>query len=82
MKNARWLPIFGGVLLLALVAFFFSSRPGGFAAAGPAPWAWLFLLACPLMHLLMMGGHHHHHHGEHKPGGDREPGAAKGNERL
>lgn len=34
---------------------------------------WLFLLACPLMHLFHHGGHGHHHGGEPKPTAGDKP---------
>jgi len=52
-RRARW--VFGGFALIALALLFTEHRAH---VLGILPW--LFLLACPLMHLFMHHGHDHH----------------------
>ncbi|HET7794956.1 MAG TPA: DUF2933 domain-containing protein [Rhizobacter sp.] len=53
----------GAVVMTALIGLFFLLREHWAHLAGA--WAYLLLLACPLMHLFHgHGGHGHHHHDE------------------
>jgi len=63
-RLSRW--IFGGFIAMAAVLLAFEHRAH---VLGILPW--LFLLACPLMHLFMHHGRggHEHHHGGPKDGG-------------
>jgi len=68
-----------GWLVLAAVAGWFLWAEHRAHLLGALPY--LFLLACPLMHVFMHRGHHgHHHHGSGTPGGspDRRPPAPGG----
>lgn len=56
-RRARW--VFAGFALIALALLFTEHRAH---VLGILPW--LFLLACPLMHLFM----HHGHHGGREDG--------------
>jgi DUF2933 family protein len=55
-RRAPW--VFAGFAAIALVLLFTEHRAH---VLGLLPW--LFLLACPLMHLFMHGGHGGHGHG-------------------
>jgi len=56
----------GAVVMIALIGFFFLLREHWAHLAGS--WAYLLLLACPLMHLFHgHGGHGGHHHGSTPP---------------
>lgn len=62
-RPGRW--IFGAFIAMAAVLLAFEHRVH---VLGILPW--LFLLACPLMHLFMHHGHGGHgHHGNPKDGG-------------
>ena len=62
-------------LAFAVIAAFFLV---GEHRAHVLPWLpWLFLAACPLMHVFMHHGHGGHHHVD-KGGSDGPPGAAHG----
>lgn len=56
-----WLPFLG----FLLIAGFFLWEEHRAHLLGALPW--LFLLACPLLHLFMHGGHGGHGHGGGKP---------------
>jgi hypothetical protein len=62
-----------GFLAMALVLLWSEHRAH---ILGVIPY--LFLLACPLMHLFMHGGHSHHHGGENTA---QQPPTAKREER-
>ncbi|NMG76972.1 DUF2933 domain-containing protein [Aromatoleum diolicum] len=61
VSASRW--IFGAFIAMAAVLLAFEHRAH---LLGILPW--LFLLACPLMHLFM---HHGHQHGDPKNGGGK-----------
>ena len=63
-RRARW--VFAGFAVIAAVLLFTEHRAH---VLGLLPW--LFLLACPLMHLFMHGGHGGHRHGGRSD--EREP---------
>jgi len=63
--NRRTWWVFGGFAAIALVLLVVEHRAH---VLGWLPW--LFLIACPLMHLFMHGGHGHGGHGH---GGHRGP---------
>ena len=70
-SKARW--VFFGFILIAgylLITEHKAHFLGWLSVYG----TWLFLLACPLMHMFMHHGHHNH--GEHPPQKD-EPGDQK-----
>ncbi|NMG30010.1 DUF2933 domain-containing protein [Aromatoleum evansii] len=60
-RRARW--VFGGFAVIGATLLILEHRTH---VLGILPW--LFLLACPLMHLFM-----HHGHGGHGHGGSGEP---------
>ena len=57
----------GAVVMVALIVLFFLLREHWAHVAGS--WAYLLLLACPLMHLFHRHGGHgsHHDHGSNPP---------------
>lgn len=68
-------------VLVAIIGFFLLTEHQAHVF-GILPW--LFLLACPAMHLLMHRGHHHHHgdgRSNDGPGANRGSGAGDHSER-
>ncbi|WP_041656538.1 DUF2933 domain-containing protein [Azoarcus sp. KH32C] len=63
--RARW--VFGAFVAIAAVLLAFEHRAH---VLGILPW--LFLLACPLMHLFMHHGHGDRHRHDAPPGGGRK----------
>ncbi|PSC02558.1 hypothetical protein SLNSH_23465 [Alsobacter soli] len=58
--NSFWRSAAGlGLAVLLAVAAFYLLAEHQAHLFGVLPY--LFLLACPLMHMFMHGGHHHHH---------------------
>lgn len=69
-RASFWRSRFGlGWLVLAGVAGWFLWEEHRAHLLGVLPY--LFLLACPLMHVFMHRGHHHHHHGADPRASDR-----------
>ena len=62
-RRARW--VFAGFAAITLVLLFTEHRAH---VLGLLPW--LFVLACPLMHLFMHGGHGGHGHGDRSDQGE------------
>lgn len=56
-RRSWW--VFGGFAAISLVLLVVEHR-SHLLGWLPAWWPWLFLLACPLMHVLMHGGHGGH----------------------
>jgi hypothetical protein len=59
-RRAKW--VFGGFAAVSLILLAVEHRTHVLAWV-PSWWPWLFLLACPLMHIFMHGGHGGH--GDH-----------------
>lgn len=72
MRSASFWRTFPGICAIALIAatvFYLATKH---TAHFFGAWPYLFLLACPIMHLFMHHGHGgHHSHIENKPEGDK-----------
>jgi hypothetical protein len=51
------------IVFMVIAAAFLVSEHRAHIVGWIPYWPYLFLLACPLMHLFMHGGHGHGHHG-------------------
>lgn len=63
----HWLMMAGCILAMAAIPLFIANAGVVKSGAnnGSLSWAWLLMLACPLMHIFMMRGHRHR--GHHSP---------------
>jgi hypothetical protein len=57
VSRSKW--VFGGFIAIALLMLAVEHRTHLLSWV-PSWWPWLFLLACPLMHVFMHGGHGGH----------------------